>query len=78
MAVRTKYKQAEFYDNEDHPDGPIRGIYTGQRGNFIVVSPAGDEVKFVNVPEGTFLDIMAKRVKQTNTTVRAANVVFFF
>lgn len=50
-----------------------RGIYVGTGGNIAVVGMDGSVVTFANVPAGTVLPVIARRVNATNTS--ASNLV---
>lgn len=52
------------------------GLYVGSAGNVVAVTPNGTAVTFSNVPAGTVLPIMCKRVNSTGTT--ASNIVALY
>lgn len=54
-------------------DFVVRGIYVGNTGDVVVVTPYGSEVTFAAVPAGMILPVRAIRVNSTNTT--ASNMV---
>ena len=45
-----------------------RGIYVGVSGDIKVLSPRGNTVTYVGVPQGTILPVRAVRVFATDTT----------
>lgn len=64
-------------DEEDLPQ-IARGIYVGGGngeipGDIVIVTPAGTELTFKNVPVGSTLQWVAKQVKNTGTT--ATNLI---
>lgn len=52
-------------DQENDCSGPT--LYVGTGGSLVVITIAGDEVTFANVPDGTFIPVMVKRVKAATT-----------
>jgi hypothetical protein len=52
---------------------PVRAIYVGGFGNLRINDTGGGSVTFFNVPAGTILPVMARRIWSTNTT--ATNIV---
>ena len=58
-----------------HDTNPIsrsaRSLYVGSAGNVTIVTPAGVQVTYSNVPAGTQLNCGARLVKATGTTASA-------
>jgi hypothetical protein len=52
---------------------PVRALYVGGAGNLRINDTGGGSVIFYNVPAGTILPVMARRVWLTSTT--ASNIV---
>jgi hypothetical protein len=52
---------------------PVRALYIGGSGNVRINDTGGGSVIFYNVPAGTILPVMARRVWLTSTT--ASNIV---
>lgn len=52
---------------------PVRALYIGGAGNVQISDSGGGAVIFYNVPAGTILPVMCRRVWSTNTT--ATNIV---
>jgi hypothetical protein len=52
---------------------PVRALYVGGAGNLRINDTGGGSVTFFNVPAGTILPVMARRVWLTSTT--ASNIV---
>jgi hypothetical protein len=63
-------------DSTDLPVKPCRGIYVGVGGN--ITCDIGDDtnVQYLNVPQGTVLQVQATRVRATGTT--ATNLVAMY
>jgi hypothetical protein len=55
------------HDSTDFAE-TTRGIYVGTGGNVVAVRADGTAITFSNVPSGTILPIIAKRVNSTSTT----------
>lgn len=53
-----------------------RAIYVGTGGNVVAVFTDNTAITFSNVPAGTILPIVVKRVNSTNTT--ASNIVALY
>lgn len=53
-----------------------RALYIGTGGNVVVVFPDNSTVTFSNVPTGSILPVIAKRVNSTSTT--ATNIVALY
>lgn len=53
-----------------------RAIYVGTAGNVVAVFPDNSTVTFSNVPAGTILPIVVKRINSTSTT--ASNIVALY
>lgn len=53
-----------------------RAIWVGTGGDLVAVFEDGVAVPFLNVPDGTLLPIVVKRVNATNTT--ASSIVALF
>lgn len=47
-------------------------LYVGTGGDLVVTTIAGDDVTFKNVPSGTFIPVMVKRVKAATS---AADII---
>ena len=45
----------------------VRGIWVGTGGDVEIITPAGNTVVFLNVPDGTLLPVRATHVKDDNT-----------
>jgi hypothetical protein len=58
-------------DTVDFSQGTVRGIYVGGAGNVTLITPAGTTVLFTALPVGTFMPVLASRVKATGTTATA-------
>ena len=52
-------------DEQTDCSGPT--LYVGTGGDLVVITIAGDEVTLANVPDGTFIPVMVKRVKAATT-----------
>lgn len=52
-------------NNLDHAS---RGVFVGTGGNVVVITIYDETVAFNNVPDGTLLPVVAKRINSTNTT----------
>jgi hypothetical protein len=52
---------------------PIAAVWVGTGGDIALVSPVGNVKTFKNVPNGTMLPFICKRVNNTNTT--ASNII---
>jgi hypothetical protein len=50
---------------------PCRGLYVGSGGNVVAVRLDNTAVTFSNVPTGTVLPVIARRVNSTSTTASA-------
>jgi hypothetical protein len=61
------------HNSTDFTANNTRAIYVGGAGNIVIVTENGDAVTYSNVPAGTIIPIVAKRVNSTNTT--ATNLV---
>ncbi len=56
-------------DTSNNPVGyTIACIYVGTTGDVAIVSATDTALTFKNVPSGTFLPVLAKRVNSANTT----------
>lgn len=55
-------------DTSNNPKAyPLAAIFVGTGGNITLVSGSGVAKTFLNVPSGTFMPCLAKRVNNTNT-----------
>lgn len=51
-------------------------LYIGTGGDVALTTELGTNLTFVNVPDGTFLPVVAKAVLSTNTT--ASNIIVMY
>lgn len=62
-------------DAADEEETSTGGIFVGVGGNLQVVRTDDVVVPFLNVPDGAYLPIVAKRINDTDTT--ATDIVFY-
>jgi hypothetical protein len=72
----SRYAAVTASDTTDLAAGPCRALYVGTGGNVVAVTTAGTAVTFSNVPTGTLLPVIARRVNSTSTT--ASNIVALY
>lgn len=56
--------------------GLARGIYVGGAGNLTVITSAGNQVSFSNVPVGTIVPIVCSAVVASTTTATGLVAMF--
>lgn len=49
----------------------LNGLFVGTGGIVQILTPAGNVVEFLNVPNGTTLPVQVSQVQSTNTTATA-------
>lgn len=54
--------------NSTNENSMFKAIYVGVGGNIVVVTPSGNAITFVGVPQGSILPVMGVRVNSTSTT----------
>lgn len=57
----------------DNLEEPARSLYVGTGGNVQLITGAGEDVTFFNVPGGTILPVWCRAVRAASTT--ASNIV---
>jgi hypothetical protein len=55
-------------DSADITAGPCRALFVGVGGDVVAVTVADVAITFKNVPSGTTLPVIARRVNSTSTT----------